>query len=112
MPGLATCLPFTLAADGLLPHVRLSPGATQDGISRVARDAEDVAWLTATVTDAPENDRANKGLIKLLSESWKLPKSRFAIVSGATRRCKPLRIEGDGTDLAAKVKDWLDEKGT
>lgn len=102
-----TALPFETIAEGLRLRVRLTPNASRDGIGSVAMDAEDVAWLTATVTSAPENGRANKALIKMLSKSWKLPKSSIDVRSGATQRRKTLLIAGDGAALAAELEHWL-----
>tara|TARA_E500000305_G_scaffold95289_1_gene84784 strand:+ start:2789 stop:3118 length:330 start_codon:yes stop_codon:yes gene_type:complete len=102
-----TSLPFEVVADGLRLRVRLTPSASRNGIGGVAMDAEDVAWLTATVTSAPENGRANKALIKMLAKSWKLPKSCIDVRLGATQRRKTLLIAGDGKALAAELEHWL-----
>jgi len=102
-----TALPFEPVAEGLRLRIRLTPNASRDGIGSVAMDAEDVAWLTATVTSAPENGRANKALIKMLSKSWKLPKSSIDVRSGATQRRKTLLIAGDGAALATQLEHWL-----
>ncbi|WP_193181701.1 DUF167 domain-containing protein [Nisaea sediminum] len=111
MPPPAAAQPFELVPEGLRLRVRLTPNASRDAIGSVALDAEEVAWLTATVTAAPENGRANKALIKLLSKSWKVPKSSIEVKYGATQRRKTLLIAGDGPDLAAKLNDWLNETG-
>lgn len=111
MTASAAALPFETVPGGLRLRLRLTPNAARDGIGGVALDAEEVAWLTATVTAAPENGRANKALIKLLSKSWKVPKSSIEVTSGATRRRKVLLIAGDGDALAAKLNDWLNETG-
>lgn len=102
-----TALPFEPVPEGLRLRVRLTPNASRDRIGSVAMDAEDVAWLTATVTSAPENGRANKALIKMLAKSWKLPKSSIDVRSGATQRRKTLLITGDGAALAAELEHWL-----
>lgn len=102
-----TSLPFEAVADGLRLRVRLTPNASRDAIGGVAMDAEQVAWLTATVTSVPENGRANKALIKMLAKSWKLPKSSIDVRSGATQRRKTLLIAGDGATLAAQLEHWL-----
>ena len=100
-------LPFEPVAEGLRLRVRLTPNASRDGIGSVAMDAEDVAWLTAAVTSAPENGRANKAMIKMLAKSWKLPKSSIDVRSGATQRRKTLLIAGDTAALAAQLEDWF-----
>ena len=102
-----TALPFDIVPEGVRLRLRLTPNASRDGIGCVAMDAEEVAWLTATVTAAPENGRANKALIKMLAKVWKLPKSSFEVRSGATQRRKSLLIAGDKTVLTAQLEHWL-----
>ncbi|WP_420405460.1 DUF167 family protein [Nisaea sp.] len=111
MPPELAAPPFEPETGGVRLRVRLTPNASRDAIGGVALDAEEVAWLTATVTAAPENGRANKALIKLLSKSWKIPKSSFEVTSGATQRRKVLAIDGDGAELAEKLNNWLEESG-
>ncbi|WP_193171119.1 DUF167 domain-containing protein [Nisaea nitritireducens] len=102
-----TSLPFETVPEGLRLRVRLTPNASRDAIGGVAMDAEQVAWLTATVTSVPENGRANKALIKMLAKSWKFPKSSIDIRSGTTQRRKTLLIAGNGVALAAQLEHWL-----
>ena len=102
-----TALPFEIVPGGLRLRVRLTPNASRDGIGGVAMDAEEVAWLTASVTAAPENGRANKALIKMLAKSWKLPKTSIDVRSGATQRRKVLLIAGDGADLKTQLEHRL-----
>jgi len=45
------------------------------------------------ITAAPVDGEANKKVIELLSQEWKIPKSRIKIVRGKTGRGKIIEIE-------------------
>lgn len=49
--------------------------------------------LKISVKQAPEQGKANKAIIKLLSKAWKIPQKRLSIVSGHTNNYKTLAIE-------------------
>ncbi len=76
---------------GLL-HIRLTPKASAARIAGFEANAEGQNQLKAYVTDVPENGKANKALIQLLSKHLKLPKSAFEIIRGETDRNKVLRV--------------------
>ncbi|MEX1109390.1 MAG: DUF167 family protein, partial [Dongiaceae bacterium] len=62
--------------------------------------------LKVAVTAAASEGAANKAVIGLLAKSWRMPKSAFAIVAGATDRRKTVHIAGDPTDLMARLDRW------
>jgi uncharacterized protein (TIGR00251 family) len=62
--------------------------------------------LKAQVTAPAEDGKANAALIELLAATWKLPKSTFAVMRGATSRDKVISIAGEPALLAAKIMDW------
>ena len=96
-------LPFTPVADGLLLAVRLTPKAARDRIDGLAPEADGGVVLKVGVTAVPEKGKANAALIKLLAKAWKLPKSAFEVVAGATDRRKTLKIMGDGEQLLTRL---------
>jgi uncharacterized protein YggU (UPF0235/DUF167 family) len=61
------------------------------------------------VTAPAEDGKANAAVIGLLAETWRLPKSAFAVTRGATSRDKVLSIAGEPVLLAARVRDWARE---
>jgi uncharacterized protein len=75
--------------DGCTLRVRIHPGARKNAITGVHDSA-----LKISLTTPPVEGRANEALIAFLAESLRLPKSRVALVSGATSRSKTLRIAG------------------
>lgn len=91
--------PLFPAPGGVRLHVRLTPKASRDALQGLAADAEGGLVLKVSVTAVPENGKANVALIQLLSKTWKLPKSGFEIVAGATDRRKTLLVHGDTDTL-------------
>ncbi len=96
--------PYNLHSDHLRLSVRLTPNGGRDYVEGVETDAEGNAYLKARVSAVPENGKANKALIALLSKKLRLPKSAISVISGETARKKILRIEGDPEDLKATLE--------
>lgn len=90
-------------SDGVTVTVRVAPRARSNRIEGLANDAQGGAALKVAVTAAPEDGRANDAVIALLAKSWKIPKSSFRVVQGATARHKILHIAGPARDLAATI---------
>ncbi len=77
---------------GGLLHVRLTPNASVARVAGFEPNADGQEQLKAYVTVVPENGKANKALIQILSKLLKLPKSAFEIIRGETDRNKVLRV--------------------
>lgn len=75
-------------------HIRLTPKAAANKIGPMDMDADGAPVLKVYVTALPEDGKANLALINLLAKTWKLPKSAFTIVRGATDRNKVVRVTG------------------
>lgn len=84
--------------DHVLLSIRLSPGAKKSAINGVF-EADDGVYLKVSVTAVPEDNKANKALIALLSKHFKIPKSAIEIIQGQTHRNKILRLNGG---------DWIE----
>jgi uncharacterized protein len=108
--GSANTVPFETTSDGVKVRLRLTPGASKDHIKGVATDENHVACLTASVTAAPEDGRANKALIRMLSKEWRVAKSSIRLVSGQTDRRKVLLVEGDAAEVSRKLTGWLKDR--
>lgn len=74
----------------------------------MGEDANGRAHLKVAVTAPPEDGKANAALIALLGKAWKLPKSAFEIVGGATDRRKTLLLRGDSASLLAALTARLE----
>ena len=105
----ADASPFAAAADGVRVSVRLTPRASRTAITGIARDAAGTAMVTAMVTAAPEDGKANAALVKLLAREWRVAKSGITVVKGATDRRKLLHVAGDPAQLSVRLAAW--EKG-
>ncbi len=76
----------------LILSIRLSPNAAADRIGAPFADDAGQTRLKISVTAVPEDGKANKALIKLLSKKLKLAKSSIELVSGQTDRNKRLSL--------------------
>jgi uncharacterized protein (TIGR00251 family) len=75
-----------LAIEGAEIAVRVTPKASRDRIL-----VEDGA-IRVYVTTVPEDGKANKAVVKLLSKALGVPKTRLDLIRGATSRDKVFRI--------------------
>ncbi|MEN8722838.1 MAG: DUF167 family protein [Alphaproteobacteria bacterium] len=91
---------LAVRGDDLVLYVRLSPSASKDRIGAPFEDDAGQQRLKISVTAVPENGKANKALIKLLSKKLKLAKSSVEVVSGHTDRNKRLSLPACADRLA------------
>ena len=73
--------------------VHLTPKASHTKIEGWALDVKGQRVLRVKVTAVPEDGKANKALIQLLSKTLHISKSRILLVQGTTSRIKYLDIE-------------------
>ena len=95
-----------LATLGVVIFIKTIPKGAKNAIERIVEDASGQKYLKIRVTTVPENGKANKAVIKLLSKVWRLPVSSFSIVSGVTDRTKRIAITGDAEVLMERIIDW------
>lgn len=84
--------------NGTVLTVRLTPNASKNDIQGWTTDENGHRILKARVTATPEKLKANKALITLLSQTWKIPPSSITIIKGETERLKTLHITADIKD--------------
>lgn len=99
-----TLQPWKIVGRQIELKVRLTPSGGRDAIDGVETDAEGLPYLKARVTSVPEDGKANKALIALLSKTLKIPKSSISFLSGETSRKKILRLDGEPEDLLGKLE--------
>ena len=100
-------VPWRAQADGVDVALRVSTGASRDLIDGVASGPDGEVVLRVRVAARAEGGKANDAVIKLLSRSWRVPKTSVSIVSGGTDRRKRLYTAGDPTDLLDRLEYWL-----
>ncbi len=96
--------PWQTTEDGLLLTVRLTPKGGRDHIEGMVADANGRFAIKARVSAPPVEGAANVALIKLLSRTLGVSKSKIRFVSGETARVKRLQIIGDAKDLANTLR--------
>lgn len=79
---------FVRTPEGWRFSVRLAPGASRNELGGLFTDAQGRVMIRAQVTAIPENGKANDALVKLLSKSWRIPKSALRLIGGHTDRIK------------------------
>ncbi len=94
------------AKDGVTIQLRAQPGARRSALELTAEGA-----LKAAVTAPPEDGKANAAVIALLAEAWRLPKSRFDVMRGATARDKTVSVAGDVALLVDRIAEWVRKHG-
>lgn len=67
--------------------VKAKPRSKEDTLEKVSENV-----YVAKVREAPEKGRANKAIIKLLSEYFKIPQQNIKIISGETSKTKIIEI--------------------
>lgn len=87
--------------EGVILKIKLNPKAKQNNVAGIFDDDE---VLKINVTSPPENNKANKALINLLSSKMKLAKSCFEIISGKISKNKKILIIGNFDFLENKLK--------
>ena len=88
-------------ATGVTIELSVQPRARRDSLE--LRDDT----LRAVVTKPADEGQANAAVIALMAKAWRLPKSKFAVVRGASARRKVLSIAGEPDLLAARIVDWM-----
>jgi uncharacterized protein (TIGR00251 family) len=91
--------------NGVTIELRVQPRAR-----RTALEAKREG-LRASVSAAPEDGKANDAVIALLSQEWRLPKSVFSVIKGASARSKTLSVSGEPANLATRIGEWMRAHG-
>lgn len=92
--------------DGILLEVRLTPGASRDGIDGVKTLDDGQAVAATRVRAVPDSGAANRALLALLARTFSVPKASVTLLSGAAARRKRIRIAGDPPALARVAETW------
>jgi uncharacterized protein len=82
-------------SDHSLLFVKVTPNSSQNKIGDVVLDEKNQEYLKVNICAVPEDDKANKELIKFLSKTFKIPKSKIEILRGNNSRMKVLKLHED-----------------
>lgn len=97
---------WSIADTGVKLYVRLSPASDRAAIGGVYHGEHGRIWVKASVTQPPEDGKANDGLIALIGDSLSIAKSRITIESGATHRLKTVLLPPLSQDQMAIMGAW------
>ena len=89
--------------DGVTLQLRVTPKSAAARIGDIGSDAAGRRFVKVYVCEVPDKGKANEAVIKLLAKSLRLPKSVFAIRSGAGDRNKTISIAGEPDQLMAAL---------
>ena len=85
--------------DGCSLVIRLHPGAKKNAIIGLHNGA-----LKLSLNAPPVDGKANEALIAFIAEQINVPRSKIALIAGATSRSKTLRITGkSAAEVAAAL---------
>ncbi|TWB23867.1 DUF167 domain-containing protein [Nitrospirillum bahiense] len=90
--------------DGVRVYLRVTPRASRTAIQGLMEGPEGRQLLKVAVTTVPEDGKANEAVLKLLSKTWRVPKSSLTIVAGQTDRSKVVEVAGEAEALLAVVR--------
>ncbi len=90
--------------DDLYLIVRVTPQASKDAVEKPEQDSTGRFHLKVRVRAIPDKGKANKAVETLLSRHFDIPKSKLAVVKGATDRLKTIRII-DGASFTNRLQD-------
>jgi len=98
--------PWSVAPDGVIVTVRLTPKGGRDAIDGVETLADGHVVLKVRVRPAPHEGAVNDALCRVLAKALGVAPGRVEIVSGATSRLKRLKIVGDASAIGAALEKF------
>ena len=90
-------------ADALLVRIRVQPKSRRPGLEGL-RPSADGPRLRVNVTEAPEDNRANRAACAALAATLGVPASTVEVAQGAAAREKTLCILGDPTQIIPRIE--------
>ncbi len=95
---------WSVAPDGLILNVRLTPKGGRDSIDGIETLSDGRTVLKARVRAVPSEGEANAALGRLLAKALGVPPRDVTIVGGATSRIKRVKILGNAAALSAALE--------
>jgi uncharacterized protein len=96
--------PWSVAADGVLLAVRLTPKGGRDSVDGVEQLADGRSVLKLRVRAPASEGEANAALVRLVARAIGVAPRDVELAAGTSSRVKRLRIAGDGAALAAALE--------
>jgi len=93
--------------DKLLLFVRLTPKSAADKIEGSQGLSDGSTVLKIRVRAVPEDGKANRALLELLSKNLGVPLAALSLKSGATSRLKTIAIAAPSAAMETRLLDLL-----
>jgi hypothetical protein len=84
---------FEPTAQGYILRIRVTPNSSRCAVSGIFTDNFNQDYLKVSLTAVPEKGKANKELIKFLSQTLDISKQSFTLITGETDRYKKILLE-------------------
>ena len=88
-------------------RLRVKPGASRHALLGRTVLAENQEAVALAISAPPQGGKTNDAVVALLAKAWQIPKSRLAIVVGATARTKIIEVAGDAAVVSGTLGSWL-----
>ncbi|MGE5894934.1 MAG: DUF167 domain-containing protein [bacterium] len=82
-------IPYKKVEGGIIIEIRVAPRSSRAGIVSVSEKS-----VKVKLTSAPVDNAANRQLVELLAEEFRVKKSSIKIVRGEKSKNKLIKIEG------------------
>jgi uncharacterized protein (TIGR00251 family) len=96
--------PWSVAGDGLLLTVRVTPKGGRDAIDGIATLADGACVLKVRVRAAASEGEANAAVLAVVAAALDVPGRAVRLVAGGRGRVKRVAVAGDGAGLAAAME--------
>jgi uncharacterized protein YggU (UPF0235/DUF167 family) len=96
--------PWSVAGDGLLLTVRVTPKGGRDAIDGIATLADGACVLKLRVRAVASEGEANAAVLRVVAAALGVPGRAVRLVAGGRGRVKRLQVAGDGAALAAALE--------
>lgn len=93
--------------------VKVAPRASKNevsGIGTTVIGTEERSFIKVFVTTPPEQGKANEAVIRLFSKTWRVPKSKVRLTTGATAHLKVFRLTPLNKAEIAELEAWFSRR--
>lgn len=91
-------------SDHFLLHIKATPSSSKTKISGIFTDEKNQQHLKVNLAAIPEDGKANEALIKFLSKTLEIPRSKIEILRGKNNRNKIVKIYGEFLPIRVESK--------
>jgi len=95
---------ITENSKGIILTLKILPNAKKNSIESYSND-----YLKIKISAPPRDSKANQELLKFLSKTFNISKSKISIIKGEKSRNKTIEIAGiDKETIENELKKWIE----